>query len=203
VIWRFNAKKDGDVPDSQMVFDPAGNLYGTSYSGGPGGVGTVWELTPPAAGQTAWTLTVISALNAKICGHPTGPLTRDNAGNLYGTCQTGGPANQGIAFELSPNSGSWSFRTIWAFDTMHSGSGPTGGVSVSSGGDVFGGDNWSFFVLHPPVSGETDWTLHNLWIFDREDTFDYINPVLLGKRGAVFGTTISASGAGTVWELQP
>jgi uncharacterized repeat protein (TIGR03803 family) len=203
VIWRFDAKKDGQIPDSQMAIDPAGNLYGTSYSGGPGGAGTVWELTPPAAGHTAWTFTVLYAFNPKLCGQSTGPLTRDKAGNLYGTCQTGGPAKQGVVFELSPDAGSWSFKTIWAFNTPHSESGPTSGVALSPGGDLFGVDNRSFFVLHPPASGETNWTLHNLWIFDKEDSFEPINPVLLGKRGAVFGTTETGFGAGTVWELQP
>ena len=47
VLHNFdNNGTDGAYPYAGLVFDTAGNLYGTTYAGGSYGVGTVFELTP-------------------------------------------------------------------------------------------------------------------------------------------------------------
>jgi uncharacterized repeat protein (TIGR03803 family) len=58
VIWSFTSAVDGAMPSSQIV-ERDGNLYGTTSQGGPGGQGTVWELTPPAQKRGKWTMTVL------------------------------------------------------------------------------------------------------------------------------------------------
>jgi len=42
----FTSYSDGGNPSSNVVFDAAGNLYGTAQSGGAYFWGTVWEITP-------------------------------------------------------------------------------------------------------------------------------------------------------------
>ena len=54
-IHRFNKQTGvrGRAPYGGLIFDAAGNLYGTTYSGGAHGHGTVFELTPN--GDGSWT----------------------------------------------------------------------------------------------------------------------------------------------------
>jgi uncharacterized repeat protein (TIGR03803 family) len=64
VLHRFHgvAGGDGENPAGGLVFDSAGALYGTTLAGGAISLGTAFKLTPPAAGQTHWTETVLSDL---------------------------------------------------------------------------------------------------------------------------------------------
>jgi uncharacterized repeat protein (TIGR03803 family) len=45
VLHSFNGN-DGYEPSSSLIFDRAGNLYGTTFVGGSYGAGTVFEITP-------------------------------------------------------------------------------------------------------------------------------------------------------------
>jgi uncharacterized repeat protein (TIGR03803 family) len=83
VLYSFKGGSDGGSPDSILIFDKAGNLYGTTPSGGSPGRGTVFELTPGQSGR--WTEKVLHAFK----GHTDGALPFlagvifDRAGNLY------------------------------------------------------------------------------------------------------------------------
>jgi len=57
---------DGTDPIGSLIADSAGNLYGTTYESVPVHNGNVFELTPPAAGQTAWTETVLTRFNGQM-----------------------------------------------------------------------------------------------------------------------------------------
>jgi uncharacterized repeat protein (TIGR03803 family) len=99
VLYRFCARKncaDGGRPYSGLIMDQMGNLFGTT-GGGFSFPGTIFELTPNAAG-TGWTETVLQRL---YLGQNSG-MTMDTAGNLYGTRNLNDPArrNSGFAFEL-------------------------------------------------------------------------------------------------------
>jgi uncharacterized repeat protein (TIGR03803 family) len=89
ILWNFDGT-DGAEESTQMNFDAAGNLYGTSLTGGTG-YGTAWELMPPAQGKTTWTLQVIWTHDEAPCFIPTsGPMVMDKKGDLFGSCQSGG-----------------------------------------------------------------------------------------------------------------
>jgi uncharacterized repeat protein (TIGR03803 family) len=81
--------KDGAYPAGNVVFDAAGNLYGTTTRGGAFGFGTVFELSPSPGGT--WTYTVLYSFTGTTDGaFPFGGVIFDAAGNLYGTTDTGG-----------------------------------------------------------------------------------------------------------------
>jgi uncharacterized repeat protein (TIGR03803 family) len=108
VVYNFCSKKncrDGVSPQAGLISDQSGNLFGTTSDGGShyiGGIGggTVFELS----GSTLTTLYDFCAKHECRDGeNPAGPLIMDANGNLFGTTQNGGEAEQGgTVFELSP-----------------------------------------------------------------------------------------------------
>jgi uncharacterized repeat protein (TIGR03803 family) len=94
VLHSFNGK-DGQGPAGGLIFDQAGNLYGTTSSGGSGGqicqgvgCGTVFQLTPNNDGS--WTESVLHSFHGEDGYLPEGGLIFDSEGNLYGTTSEGG-----------------------------------------------------------------------------------------------------------------
>jgi uncharacterized repeat protein (TIGR03803 family) len=79
---------DGEDPYAGVIFDPEGNLYGTTWVGGPGVSGTVFELSP--AGTGTWTHTILHAFNGQDGSFVYAGLVFDRAGNAYGTTDQGG-----------------------------------------------------------------------------------------------------------------
>src|SRR5580658_278062 len=81
--------KDGNNPNAGLIFDRAGNLYGTTYDGGAHGGGTVFELTPKKGG--GWRETILHNFNPHIKdgSYPLAGVIFDASGNLYGTTSVG------------------------------------------------------------------------------------------------------------------
>ena len=95
---------DGAGPIGGLIFDHAGNLYGTTSGGGTFLAGTAFELSP--AGGGTWTEKILHSFGSDPDGQdPQASLVFDGAGNLYGTTVTGGAGGAGAVFELSPASG--------------------------------------------------------------------------------------------------
>jgi uncharacterized repeat protein (TIGR03803 family) len=105
---------DGVNAFQQPIFDNAGNLYGTTNYGGPGGNGTVWELSPGAGG---WTLTTLHSYSGSCNGQFIGSasMSTDGKGNLYGTDYCGGAYGWGAVFKLTPSDGSWTYTSLHDF----------------------------------------------------------------------------------------
>jgi uncharacterized repeat protein (TIGR03803 family) len=83
------------------VFDGEGNIYGTTYSGGSAGDGTVYELSAPV-GTGSYKEKVLWNFSGTDGESPyLGSLIMDNAGNLYGTTYVGGSSNAGVVFEVN------------------------------------------------------------------------------------------------------
>jgi uncharacterized repeat protein (TIGR03803 family) len=99
-----NGKEDGDGYQpayGSLIFDAAGNLYGTTSLGGNSNSGTVFELTPNGGG--GWTETVLHNFDtADGQRFPFAGLNFDAAGNLYSTTYGGGTYGEGTVFELTP-----------------------------------------------------------------------------------------------------
>ena len=98
---------DGFWPVSNLVFDGAGNLYGTASFGGGAkvcnnqGCGIAFELTSGAGGL--WTETILHSFGAGKDGEfPGAGMVIDAAGNLYGTTTEGGVTGGGAVFQITP-----------------------------------------------------------------------------------------------------
>jgi uncharacterized repeat protein (TIGR03803 family) len=134
VIYLFKSGDfDGSAPVSSLTLDSSGNLYGTTSAGGgtlprcdskfpQSSCGTVFELSPVAGG--GWNEKVIHTFHGTAEGFsPFTGVTFDDAGNLYGTTQTGGPltnncprAGCGVVYALSPRGdGTWEEKTLINF----------------------------------------------------------------------------------------
>ena len=85
VVHSFAGGADGATPFAALITDTAGNLYGTTASGGAGGVGTVFQM------DTAGNETVLYSFTyGEDGGVPVSAMIRDAAGNIYGTTENGG-----------------------------------------------------------------------------------------------------------------
>jgi uncharacterized repeat protein (TIGR03803 family) len=134
VLYNFQGLDDGQNPVGGVILDKAGNLYGTTFSGGINGGGTVYKLSPSASG---WTLTTLYSFTGAF-GGPYNKLTFDAKGNLYGATNSDGPFNLGSVFKLSPANGNWTYTDLYDFSGGSEGGLPYGSVAVDAEGDVFG-----------------------------------------------------------------
>ena len=123
VLHSFGNGTDGTRPYAGLIFDAAGNLYGTTTEGGTYRDGTVFELTPTAGG--GWTETVLHSFNFNGTDGvlPNAGLIFDATGNLYGTTYYGGagggcqPDGCGTVFELTPTAdGGWTEQVLFSFN---------------------------------------------------------------------------------------
>jgi uncharacterized repeat protein (TIGR03803 family) len=215
VLHNFNDDgKDGFTPFGALVFDKAGNLYGTTIWGGVYDSGTVFELTPKGG---VWTETVLHSFdpNGKDGTFPWATLVFDAAGNLYGTTQTGGVYEYGTVFELTPEkNGVWKEKVLHSFNAGNGkdGAGPLAGVIFDGSGNLYGttelGGAYLYgtvFELLPKTGG--GWTEKVLHSFN-PNTKDGVAPnasLILDTTGNLYSTTIEGGkyGLGTVFELSP
>ncbi len=140
VLHSFNDNgTDGDLPYAGLIFDAAGNLYGTTVAGGSSYAGTVFELTPHGNGN--WTEKVLHSFsNVGTDGaSPFAGLIFDAAGNLYGTTTYGGN-HPGTVFELTPTGGGdWTEKVLHSFSNVGTdGAYPYGGLIFDAAGNLYG-----------------------------------------------------------------
>jgi uncharacterized repeat protein (TIGR03803 family) len=224
VLHDFSASgTEGATPFGNLIFDSAGNLYGTTYSGGDvecvtnngGPCGTVFELSPARAGD--WILKVLHRFKGTDGAYPVAGLTFDAAGNLYGTTSGGGPdlLNQfGTVFELSPTaSGNWTERLLHSFRTIDDGNQPFAGLIFDATGNLYGttpyggdgaGSIGTVFELLPTATH--DWAERVLYSFNTAAGGAAPFAALIWDgAGSLYGTTSlgGAQGDGTVFELSP
>ncbi len=133
IIYAFTGGADGEFPAGGLIFDQAGNLYGSTAAGGSGNGGTIFKLS--LSGST-WTLTTLYSFQGGS-GGPMSSLTVDAAGNLYGTTYGDGLFGGGSVFTLSAAEG-WKFTSLHNFQQDSGGVFPIGGVTLDANGNLFG-----------------------------------------------------------------
>lgn len=214
VILRLKGTK-GRFPDSGVIIDAEGNLYGTT-SGHYGGNGMVFELTPSANG--GWSVSVLHIFNGGNDGlTPYGGLVRDEAGNLYGTTQLGGGSGAcrygcGIVYELSPprtNAGEWKETILHRFNGQPDGADPQASLTLDAAGSLYGttgiGGTYGWgtvFKLTRRPSGK--WTQEILHSFNRNtDGGETSSNVVFDTHGNLYCTTYAGpnSNYGSVVKL--
>src|ERR1022692_2790827 len=212
VLHSFSGGADGTHPYAGLIFDAAGNLYGTTDLGGAYGYGTVFELTPAAGGT--WTEKVLHNFNNEGTDgiERLGPLIIDAAGNLYGTTYQGGAYNSyGTVFELTPAAGgTWTEKVLHSFGNGTDGLIPYGGLIFDAAGNLYGttgyggtNDLGTVFELTPAAGGT--WTEQVLHSFGSgtDGAYPYAGLIFDGA-GNLYGTTSGGGTAhGTLFELTP
>lgn len=129
ILYSFQGGQDGEAPLAGVVFDNAGNLYGTAAFGGAYQGGAVYELTPSGL---AWTESIIYSFTGQSDGNePYGGLIFDGSGNLYGTTFAGATT----VYELSPSSGGWMFTVLHAFGAYE---GSVATLTFDAAGNLYG-----------------------------------------------------------------
>ncbi len=209
----------GGNPYSSLVFDPNGNLYGTTALGGTGhndgsqqgGAGVVFELSPSANG---WTLTPVynfcSLPGTDYCpdgAFPLAGVTFDKSGNLYGTTDSGGTSESegyGTVYKLSPRATGWTETILHAFKgPPEAGQYPQGKVALDPEGNVYstvsqGGSGADGAVFELKVNGS-----------GRSFSFNSVNGAnpysgvtVDSKRGVIYGTTPNGvNGSGGLFQI--
>ncbi len=133
VLYTFTGGADGANPQSGLILDAAGNLYGTTSFGGiqPGnlGDGVVFKLDP--AGNE----TVLLTFNYANGANPYSPVIMNSAGNLFGTTYNGGTYAHGTVFELDT---SGTEKLLNALDTRVEGLNPYNGLTGDTAGNLYG-----------------------------------------------------------------
>ncbi|MGO4883215.1 MAG: choice-of-anchor tandem repeat GloVer-containing protein [Bryobacteraceae bacterium] len=100
VLYSFAGEADGGNPFGGVIFDSAGNLYGTtSFGGTAAGGGVVYKLD--AAGQETVLYSFCALAGCADGATPQAGVIRDSKGNLYGTTWAGGATGYGVVYELS------------------------------------------------------------------------------------------------------
>ena len=210
IIHTFQGGTDGAFPYAGLIFDQAGNLYGTTLSGGgKSHDGTVFELTP--SGKT-WTETVLHSFTGKDGSYPIAGLVFDPAGNLYGTTLFGGPTQGGTVFQLSLSGGVWKETVLHSFNGRYDGIDPAASMifdpNTGQNGVLYGttmGGN--VFKLTPPAAGKTRWTLKSIYTDHGGQDGGEISPgtLLADKNGALYATRQygGPANAGAVFQLTP
>ena len=203
---------DGDYPISGLVFDQAGNLYGTTeYGGASCDCGTVFQLTPSGSG---WTETVLYSFTYGDDGaFPYGGLIFDNAGNLYGTTEFGLSGN-GTVFQLTPSGGQWTYTLLYSLMSGQSGlAGPLGTLAIDAGGNLYGtafegGGGCEYgcgtvFKLAPSAGGWAYSLLHE-FAGGSDGALPY-DGVILDRNGNLYGTASSGGtrGQGVIFQITP
>ena len=212
VLYSFqNNASDGTSPSASLVFDTAGNLYGTTSAGGSSsacGCGTVFQLTPVTGG--GWTEKIIHSFFETDGYLPQAGLIIDKAGNLYGTTFFGGTYGYGTAFELSPEvGGNWNLTTLQNFNISGDGGAYLyGGVILDAKGNLYGttfrggaSDEGTVFELSPAGFGA--WKEKVLYSFSNSG-YQPDAGVIADASGNLYGTTYgggSGSG-GTVFAVK-
>jgi uncharacterized repeat protein (TIGR03803 family) len=206
VLYNFSGGVDGDASWSGVVFDSAGNLYGSTAFGGYYGYGVIFRLTPSGGG---WSETVLHSFqNSSDGGGPNGAVVLDAAGNLYGATSSAGPNGGGTVWELSPSNGNWTFAVLYAFTGNGSG-GPNGGLLMDQAGNLYGATlldgahgRGNVFKLSP---GNGGWSYASLYDFNEANYGLWPNSKLaIDADGNLFGTTeAGGSGNGVVFEITP
>jgi uncharacterized repeat protein (TIGR03803 family) len=209
VLHSFSGARDGSAPYGTLVFDSAGNLYGTTIGGGnntssncsPGGCGVVFKLTPGSAG---WQETVLYAFSGENDGAgPIAGVVFDNAGNLYGTTTSEGDVKGcscGSVFKLSPGASEWKETTLNVFTGLD-GNEPQGTVAFDSAGNLYGTTSQGgppegcddgcgvVYKLSPSASGP--WTATEVHVFSQDELDNGYGPLgslVLDSAGNIYGT---------------
>ena len=218
----FITNVDGVQPEAALALGPNGNFYGTTYSGGTNGLGTVFEITTNGA------LTTLIAFAGTNGAHPEAGLTFGPDGNFYGTTEAGGTNGNGTIFKMTTNGILTALHSFTVLNddfltggtTNTDGANPYAGLVLGTNGAFYGttaegGKGGSGTLFDVTTNG----AFTNLYTFSAENYNDSglgaaetnsdgaqpIATLALGSDGNFYGTTRGGGkgGSGTLFKTTP
>jgi uncharacterized repeat protein (TIGR03803 family) len=200
VLHSFTGGADGVYPDGGLFRDAAGNLYGTTQSGGTSNVGVVFKISK--AGKETVFHTFTGAANDG--GEPVySGFYRDAKGNLYSVASHGGTSGEGVLYKLNPR-GKLTVLHSFAAGTTD-GCYPYGTPAVDALGNMYGATGGcgtsNFGVVWKVSKKGAETVLHNF--SGASDGEGPLAGVIVDMAGNLYGSTSSggASGFGTAFEV--
>lgn len=208
VLWGFSGGNDGGPYPSEVIFDGAGNLYGTTV-GGAYSAGNVFEMTP--SGQY-WNESILYTFTGGSDGlYPHG-VVFDSQGNLYGATRQGGNNDCspyqgcGTVYELTPSGSGWTKTILHVFDQNTEGGGP-GHVILDQAGNIYGATRGA---VNPGIVWELSpsngsWTFTVLYRFTGYNDWGPEGRLTLDAAGNLYGVSNGHGPAncGEVFKLSP
>jgi hypothetical protein len=217
-LYNFKGGDDGDTPIAKVTIGPSGSLYGTTIKGGgtqaPFGVGTVFNLQPPAttckAVLCSWRETVLLAFSGANGSNPVSGVTFAQAGNLFGTTVYGGQDYNGVVYEITPSNGAWTANVIYTFRNSSSEYQPAAGVIFDPAGNLYGTTSFSgieYGAVYQLVPSGQSWTENTLYDFKGgADGGVPVATLIMDRDNNLYGTTPwfpEGNNPGTVYQLTP
>ena len=220
-IYGFTGGSDGGVSEANLVFDAAGNLYGTTvYGGSTGcvsgyGCGVVFEVSP---GRRGWSESVLHTFSATDGAYPQGSVTFDSQGNLYSTTSYGGsgncnvlyePPGCGTVFRLKPGKAGWKESVIYNFGDGDDGGMPFAAVIMDGQGELLGttfdGGSAHEGVVFKLAPSRRSWKESVLYTFSYPGAGQPVAPLLAMPDGRLVDTSVNGGSQdyGAVFELIP
>ena len=221
-IFNFTNGAEGGKPQSSLIMDKSGALYGTTTIGGNDsacfrvpGCGVVFKMTPPQPGQTSATETVLDSFGGGADGSaPVAGLLMDSSGALYGTTSQGGAGGYGVVFKLTPpapGQTAWTETTLYSFTGGHDGGTPLGPLAQDFTGALYGTTEFGgthglgvVFRLQPPKGHGTVWRETVVHQFrGQADGGAPVAGVAIDAAGTLYGSTpgYGAHGFGVAFSL--
>lgn len=108
-LWSFSGARDGAIPVSELVPGDDGSFYGTTWSGGNHGFGTVFKISTHGELTSLYSFT-----GTNDGGRPAGALVLAKDGYLYGTTFLGGTGATGLGEINDP---SYGYGTVFRIST--------------------------------------------------------------------------------------
>ena len=210
-LHTFLGDGDGYGPNSALVIDNKGNLYGTTFTGGAGGYGIVFELQKS---NGSWTEIILHSFSGGRDGSSPVGLAIDASDNLYGVASGRGAAYRGLIFRLTFSNGHWKKQTLHSFIGGRGGSDPTGNLVLGKKGTIYGTTSLGGgggcvggcgIVFKLGLDSRGKWRETALHVF-KSDGRDGNGPLLWFNHGPnLYGVTSGGGrfGLGTIFEMLP
>jgi uncharacterized repeat protein (TIGR03803 family) len=226
VLYSFQGgSNDGAAPFGNVVFDSAGNLYGTTSIGGlthlgcalpAKGCGTIFELSPSGAGS--WSERILHRFRDAFGegAAPRAGLVIDALGNLYGTTYDGGNNDEcggygcGTVFELLPPAAGkkhWIFKNLIDFNGADAAL-PAGGLTLNAGalyGTTNYGGAYNKGVVFSFTQDSGRWKFSTVYSFNGLDGLQPSGNLAFDSNGNLYGATYEggANDWGSIFQLVP
>ncbi len=197
-LYSFSGGNDGGYPYANLVQASDGNLYGTTYTGGSNGWGTVFKITTAGAFTNLYSFT-----GGNDGQNPASGLVDGGNGNLFGTVEYGGANGAGAIFEISTTG---KFTSLYSFTGESDGANPSGSLARGKDGSLFGmtstgGASGLGTVFAASPAG----AFQSLYSFSGPDGMSPQGSLALGNDGNFYGTTSGggANGFGVIFKITP